>query len=328
MTGNGTAPRTDVVTIGETMVMLVPAEGGPLSDATGLAVHVGGAESNVAACLAGLGHRARWISRLGDDPFGDLILRRLTAAGVDTSAVERVPGGRTGLYLKDTGEARTTVHYYRDGSPARALSPAVLRDPAVAGARVLHLSGITAALSATARDLVRTAVRAPRPTGGTVSFDVNHRAGLWPAETAAPVLAELADAADTVFVGLDEAAVLWGCGTPQDVRDLLPGAGTVVVKDGAVGAYALRARETVFVPTPRVTVVEPVGAGDAFAAGYLAGLLDGADESVRLRYGHLMAATALGVAGDHTAPPPGALLRRHLALSEAAWAALDLTGRL
>jgi 2-dehydro-3-deoxygluconokinase len=325
VTGTTTA-AADVVAIGETMVALVPQDGGPLTDAAGLAVHVGGAESNVAAYLAALGHRASWVSRLGDDPFGDLVLRRLTAAGVDTTAVERVPGGRTGLYLKDPGAAGTTVHYYRDGSPARALSPDLLRHPAVTGARVLHLSGITAALSGTALDLVRTAVRTPRPPGRTLSFDVNHRAKLWPAQTAAPVLAELAGAADTVFVGLDEAAALWGCATPQDVRDLLPGAGTVVVKDGAVGAHALGARGTVFVPAPRVAVVEPVGAGDAFAAGYLAGLLDGADERTRLRYGHLVAATALGTAGDHTAPPPGDLLRTHLALPDAVWAALDLTG--
>lgn len=313
----------DVVTIGETMVLLVPQEPVPLAHAAGLAVHIGGAESNVAVYLVELGHRARWVSRLGDDPLGDLVLRRLESSGVDTSAVVRVPGGRTGLYLKDPMAERTTVHYYRDGSPAAALAPDALDDPMVADGRILHLSGITAALSEPARDLVRAAVRRPVP-GRLVSFDVNHRPTLWRAGEAGGVLAELADAADLAFVGFDEAQRLWGCATPADVRDLLPNPGTVVVKDGAVGAYSFGAGQ-VFVPTPTVTVVEAVGAGDAFAAGYLSGVLDGRDERARLRLGHLVAASALSVRSDHAHLPSGSWLRQRIDLPAAEWAKLDLT---
>lgn len=318
---------TDVVTIGETMVMLVPREPVPLADATTLAVHVGGAESNVAAYLVELGHPTRWVSRLGDDPFGDLVVRQLDSSGVDTSAVTRVPGGRTGLYLKDPGTGRTAVHYYRDQSPAAALGPDVLDHPLVADGRILHLSGITAALSACSRELVRAAVARRAVPGRLVSFDVNYRPKLWPVDEAAAVLAELADASDLAFVGLDEARQLWGCATPADVRALLPRPGTVVVKDAAIGAYSFGAAGEIFVPSLAVTVVEPVGAGDAFAAGYLAGVLEGHDDVARLRLGHLLAAATLRVHSDHAHLPPRAWLERHIELPVDEWARLDLTGQ-
>lgn len=231
------------------------------------------------------------------------------------------------MYVKDPGPESTAVHYYRAGSAASRMDPGALADPGLAGARVLHLSGITPVLSASCRALVEHAV-ADRPLAGAlVSFDVNHRARLWPAEQAAPVLRDLADRCDLVFVGQDEAETLWGTADPMAVRQLLPGPETVVVKDGAVGATALsRDAEPVFVPAPRVTVVEPVGAGDAFAAGYLAGLLRDLDPVRRLRLGHLVAAQALTSSGDNAPVPPWAWFERLLAAPADAWSPLDLTG--
>lgn len=316
----------EVVTIGETMVMFTPAEPVPLAQAGSLTMHPGGAESNVATYLAELGHRVRWAGRLGDDPFGELILRELADAGVDTRAAVRVPGERTGVYVKDTHGGRTAVHYYRDLSAACGLSPAALDDPLLDGARILHLSGVTPAISGSARDMVLAAVGERRDPARLVSFDVNYRAPLWPVATAAPVLAAIADRSDLVFVGLDEARVLWDCAEPADVRTVLPNPGTVVVKDGEVGAYGSGPRGEVFVPSPRVRVVEPVGAGDAFAAGYLAAVLEERDEEARLRFGHLLAAAALSVTSDHGALPPRPRLRERLELSAEAWARLDLSG--
>lgn len=322
---SGPEGRPDVVTIGETMVMFAPVEPVPLTQAKSLAMYAGGAESNVATYLAELGHRVRWASRLGDDPFGELILRKLEDSGVDTQAVVRVPGGRTGVYVKDTHAGSTAVYYYRDLSAARGLTPAVLRDPLLDGARILHLSGVTAAISDSSREMVLTGVRERRDPSRLVSFDVNYRPVLWPVETAAPLLAEVADRSDLVFVGSDEARSLWGCRTPADVRTVLPNPDTVVVKDGAVGAYSFGPGGDVFIPSPRVRVVEPVGAGDAFAAGYLAALLDGRTEEIRLRLGHLLAAAALSVTSDHGSLPSHVWLGEHLELSASAWAQLDLT---
>jgi 2-dehydro-3-deoxygluconokinase len=317
--------QLDVVTIGETMVMFAPAAPTPLVEAKNLAMYVGGAESNVATYLAELGYRVRWASRLGDDPFGDLILRELECAGVDTSAVVRVPGGRTGLYVKDTRAGDTAVYYYRDGSAACGLTPEVLRGPLLDGARILHLSGITPAISNSSREMVLAAVRERGGPPRLVSFDVNYRPRLWPVEAAASLLADIADHSDLVFVGFDEARDLWGCRAPAEVRGVLPNPATVVVKDGAVGAYSFGPSGEVFVPSPRVNVVEPVGAGDAFAAGYLAAVLDGGAEVARLRFGHLLAAAALGVTSDHGDLPTHSWLREHLEIPADAWSRLDLS---
>ncbi|MER7459282.1 sugar kinase [Micromonospora sp. NPDC126480] len=321
---NGSGP--DVATVGETMVVLAPDPPGSLERAGTLAVGVGGAESNVAGYLARLGHRSVWASRVGDDPFGRLVVARLAAAGVDVTAVTVDPDAPTGLYVKDPAPEGTRVHYYRAGSAAARLDRSVLDDPRLAGARVLHLSGITAALSDSCRDLVAHALTRRSLPGTLVSFDVNHRPGLWPAHRAAPVLRRLADRADVVFVGLDEAARLWGCADPIDVRRLLPSPSTVVVKDGAVAATALPRRgPATVVPALPVRVVEPVGAGDAFAAGYLSGLLRGLDPAARLRHGHLLAGYALRVPGDTGALPGRDRLDALAAVPDERWATLDLT---
>ncbi|MEU1967424.1 sugar kinase [Micromonospora sediminicola] len=311
-----------VVCAGETMAVLAPADGGPLEHAALLAVGVGGAESNVATGLARLGHRVAWVSRVGDDPFGRRVVAEVAAAGVDVSLVAVDRDAPTGVYLKDPGPSGTRVHYHRAGSAASRLHARDLAHPRLAGARLLHLSGITAALSDSCRDLLVQALTGRALPGARVSFDVNHRPALWPADRAAPVLRDLADQADVVLVGLDEAVTLWGVTGPAAVRDLLPGPDLVVVKDGPVGATALpRIGAAVFVPAVSVDVVEPVGAGDAFAAGFLSGSLRGLDLGSCLRTGHLTAARVLAVPGD-TAPPPDPMwTARALALSDAQWAA-------
>jgi 2-dehydro-3-deoxygluconokinase len=317
----------EVVCVGESMAVLAPAAGTPLEHADRLAVGVGGAESNVAMGLARLGHRVAWVSRVGDDPFGRRVVREVAAAGVDTSLVTVDPAAPTGVYLKDPDPAGTRVHYYRAGSAASRLTSQALTDPRLAGVRLLHLSGITAALSRGCRDLVDHALAARPLPGARISFDVNHRPRLWSARRAGPVLRRLADRADVVLVGLDEARTLWGAADPAAVRRLLPGPDLVVVKDGPVGASALPPTGVeVFVPALPVAVLEPVGAGDAFAAGFLSGLLRGLDLPACLRLGHLTAVPALAAAGDTAPPPDPAWTARALALPDADWAALDLSG--
>ncbi|BCL18046.1 sugar kinase [Micromonospora sagamiensis] len=301
----GGPPGPEAVTVGETMVVFSPDGSVPLDRAERMTVHVGGAESNVAMYLAALGHRAAWASRVGNDPFGRMVLRHVADAGVDVTGVTVDPDAPTGVYVKDPAPDGTRVHYYRAGSAASRLDPASLAG--AAGARLLHLSGITPVLSGSCRALVEAALVARPLAGVTVSFDVNYRPRLWPVERAAPVLRHLADHADVVFVGLDEAWSLWRTPDPAAVRRLLPGPSVVVVKDGAVGATALaREGRVSFVPALRVPVVEPVGAGDAFAAGYLSALLRDLGPVAALRWGHLVAAHALRVPGDHAPLSPRA----------------------
>ncbi|MGI5425622.1 sugar kinase [Streptomyces sp. CA-179760] len=294
-------PPADVVCIGETMAVLSPPDDRPLADQSALRLSVGGAESNVACGLAALGHRAAWLSRVGDDAFGRRIRSELAARGVEVGAVAVDSAHPTGVYFKDPGPDATRPLYYRGGSAAAHMGPELAGAPGLRGPRIVHVSGITAALSGSCARLLEEIVVHRTPWGGPagprplVSFDVNHRPALWSGRNAdaAPVLRDLARAADLVFVGRDEAEALWGTAHPDDIASLLAPAPRIVVKDAEHGATSYAAGEVTFAAALTVEVVEPVGAGDAFAAGYLSGVLSDLDEPSRLRLGHRTAATAL-----------------------------------
>jgi 2-dehydro-3-deoxygluconokinase len=268
------------------MALVTPSPPRPLALGGAMSLEVAGAESTVACYLAQLGVSSAWVSRVGADPLGSLVLSAIGGWGVDTTFVEVDPGAPTGVFFKDPGVG---VHYYRAGSAASRLGASTT----VPSASLTHLSGITPVLSSSCASLVDRLLRSRR-----CSFDVNYRPKLWPVAEAAPVLLGLARRASIVFVGLDEARTLWDVSSASDVRALLPEPSTLVVKDGSVGATSFAESGTCFVPAPVVDVVEVVGAGDAFAAGYLAGLLRGAAESDRLMLGHLVAGAALRVTGD------------------------------
>lgn len=301
--------RHAVACIGETMVSFIPAGRGDLDTAASVELDVAGAESNVAMYLAEHGVDARWISRLGDDAFGRRVLARVRASGVDVSGVRIDPERPTGLLFKDPGRpgGGTAVSYRRRGSAASGMGPDALEVEAARTADVWHLTGITPALSDGCLALVEAALAPDRARGRAdgrgpaVSFDVNHRPAVWRGRDPRDLLHRLAQAADIVFVGLDEAQALWGgrLADARDVRALLPEPRILVVKDGATAATAFCGQTSVVEPAPRVEVVEPVGAGDAFAAGFLAALLRGGSARHCLRSGHLTAAAALTVTGDH-----------------------------
>lgn len=292
-TTDGRGP--DVVTLGEAMGLLL-AVGTPLDEARDLRREVAGAELNVAVGLARLGHRTAWVGRVGDDTFGRAVLRRLRAEGVEVVAT--VDAERpTGLLVRDTTTSRpVTVWYRRDGSAGSALAPRDVPASLVARARVLHVTGITSALSGTAHDAVVTAVRTARDAGVVVSFDPNVRLRLAPAHVWAAHLRELAPLADLVLVGEDELGLLGDLAEPAALLDA--GVSTVVVKRGARGADEHDAGGVRHVPAAPVTVLDPVGAGDAFAAGYLSGWLDGVGRPDRLARAATVAAQVVTALGD------------------------------
>lgn len=284
-----------LLAIGETMAMVAPIAAEPVEQAELFRVDAGGAESNVAAHVAALGLPAAWFSRVGDDALGRRVLGRVRARGVDVSRVIVDAAHPTGLYVKDPGNG---VTYYRAGSAASHLTVTDADELAWDAVAVLHVSGITAALGGTAPAFLDRVVDRARAAGALVSVDVNHRAPLWPVAAAAEPLLALACRADIVFVGRDEAEALWGAATADDARALLAAVPQLVVKDGPVGATLFAGDERVFEPALVVDVVEPVGAGDAFAGGYLAALLAGAPASERLRSGHSRAALTMATTGD------------------------------
>lgn len=295
-----------LVTLGEVMVSLSANRIGPLRGARQLDVSVAGSEANVAIGVVRLGHSASWLSRLGADEFGELVRGTLRGEGV-TVCAPADPSAPTGLMVKErrTGDVGRVL-YYRSGSAASRLGPADLPLALIESARVLHVTGITPALSGSAADAVRHAVSVARAAGVTVSLDVNYRARLWDPSAARVELSALARLADLVFASADELAVVDADGDPE--RLLADGVHAVVVTDGSKGAYSVTAAGVVRQPAFPVRVVDPVGAGDAFVAGYLAGLLDDLDEPARMRQAAAAAAICVGAEGDWEGLPSTAEL--------------------
>lgn len=307
----------DLVCVGESMAMFVPDRALPMSEATWYRPTVAGAESNVAAFAAALGLHAAWISRVGDDPFGAYLVRELDELGVDVRFVARDSVLSTGVAFKEPSVDGTRVRYFRRGSAASEMNEQTARIVRRLGSVLVHLSGITPALSGSCKALVESLVT-DRPPGSIVSFDVNWRPSLWNGRDPNVVL-DLAREADIVFVGQDEAEDLWGVRNVEDVRRILPEPTIVVVKQGAAGATAFSGGESVFVSSLDVPVVEPVGAGDAFAAGFLVGTRQGLEMRARLRLGNIVAAAALRVSSDVGPLPPADVIETLLALDEEEW---------
>ncbi|MGY3127228.1 2-dehydro-3-deoxygluconokinase [Agrococcus sp. UYP33] len=303
-----------VVALGESLGLLVASRIGRLELVPTMDLGFGGAESNVAIGLARLGVPVTWMGRLGDDALGRLVERQLRAEGVG-AAVTRDPEAPTALMLKERPSAGSSaVSYYRAGSAGSRLAPEHLDLDRIRGARVLHVTGITAALGDAPRAALDAAVDAAHEGGTIVSFDVNHRSRLWDAERAVPAYRALAARADVVFAGDDEAELLTGeRDTDAQIAALAAlGPAQVVVKRGADGATALadgdRATQAAF----PVHAVDTVGAGDAFVAGYLAELLAGASLGERLRTAAACGALACTAPGDWEAAPDRAAIARLL----------------
>ncbi|GHC41023.1 sugar kinase [Streptomyces flavofungini] len=303
--------QADVLTFGESMVAL--RGDGPLKLGGTMAVSVAGAESNVAIGLARLGHTVRWTGAVGADEAGELVLRTLRAEGVDVSGAGRDAGAPTGLLLFEPRLPEVTrVHYYRAGSAGSRLGPDAVERAFGDGAppRVLHLSGITPALGARPRAACERALRLAREHSAQVCLDVNFRSRLWSREDAGAVLRDWVPYVDVLVASDDEVPL---CLPPAedasrelaDQAEVLLGLGVreVVVKLGSLGATAYTEGGELHCPARVVRAVDAVGAGDAFVAGYLSALLDGADVAGRLGRGVTTGAFAVASRGDWEGAP-------------------------
>lgn len=291
----------DVVTVGETMVLLLAEQPGPLRDVVTFRRFIAGAESNVAVGLQRLGHTSGWISRVGADEFGQAILAHLRGEGVDITRVTIADEAPTGAFFRERqAEGAIEVAYYRRGSAASGLSVRDLDASYISSARYLHLTGILPALSQTAREAAFAAAEIARAAGIPVVFDPNYRRKLWSPAEARTVLRDLASRSDVVLAGSDEAELLTGEPEPEEAARSLLGLGpnVVVVKLGARGALAVSETDSVRATAQCVEVIDPVGAGDSFAAGYLAASLRGLPLAERLRVAGRCGALAATVLGD------------------------------
>jgi 2-dehydro-3-deoxygluconokinase len=315
---------SEVVTLGECLVAFVATTPGPLAEANAFEPHVAGAEANVAVGLARLGHTATYLGRVGADGFGTSIVRKLRGEGVDVRHLAVDPDAPTGVMFRERRSlGAIDVIYQRAGSAGSRLSPDDVEhaaaDGAFDGARWLHLTGITPALSGSARAAVAKALTLARESGLPISLDINLRRRLWSDQAAAPVLRELAGQVDVILGSPDELAVITDVDAKKEPAEVAAAVATlgptvVVAKFGSEGAFGYESGGSVIRvdAIPVATVVDPVGAGDAFCAGFIAGRLDGVDLETALRMGNACGALAVAANGDQAGLPDRAELGRLL----------------
>ncbi len=295
----------DVVTFGETMGLIMPIGTRGLEFAPQLQKSFGGAESNVAIGLARLGHSVGWFGRLGDDPFGRLIYKTLRGEGVDVSRAVLAKDEPTGMMLREIVAGQNSVYYYRRFSAASRMRPEHLDPTYIQGAKILHITGITPALSETCRETVFAAVKIAKEAGTKVCFDPNLRLKLWSIEEARETILPLAAEADYFLPGLEELELLYDTDDFDTiVRHLNQLNAISVIKGAGEETRVLKDGKWTAVPYFQVEeIVDTVGAGDAFCAGFISGLLDGLDELEAVRLGNFLGALVLGMEGDWEALP-------------------------
>lgn len=315
---------TDVVCFGEAMVVVAPEHPAPLEERPTCGLSPAGAEFNVAAHLAGLGVPVQWLGSLGADPFARIILDEATQRGIGSAGVHISSDHPTGIYFKSPSETGTRALYYRSGSAAAHFDLNAFLHSAHNGLdrlkpRIVHTTGITPALSLQASESMDTILSGGLFDGALTSFDVNYRPALWENGDAAKVLLDLAQRSDIVFVGRDEAQTVWEVEDADDLRTLIDRPTHLIVKDGAERATEFFGNTRIDCPAPSVSVLEAVGAGDAFAAGWLTSYLRGRGADERLRLGHFMASQALRHPGDIFPPPPQEQVAGAAALPVSEW---------
>jgi 2-dehydro-3-deoxygluconokinase len=298
----------EIITIGESMVMMVAEQSDPLQFVTSFTRKIAGAESNVAIGLARLGHQVGWISSVGDDPFGTYVRNTIRGEGIDTSLVTVLHNAPTGLLVKernDSGDPK--VYYYRAGSAAaNHMSPAMLQESYFDNAKILHITGILPALSANTRETIFAAIAIAKRKGLLISFDPNVRLQLWKAADARKTLLEIAHLSDLILPGLTEAELLIGTSDWEEVAKLFHAQGNryVIMKNGSEGAYYSAQDKSGSIAEGYeqgfkvAQVVDTVGAGDGFAVGVLSGILEGLSLQESVKRGNAIGSLAVMVRGD------------------------------
>jgi 2-dehydro-3-deoxygluconokinase len=292
----------DVVTFGETMVLFNPETEGPLRYVGTFTKSIGGAESNVAIALARLGHSAGWFSKLGDDEFGRYIKSTIMGEEVDVSRVTIDPKRTTGILFKERfSTVNPNVYYYRKGSAASHLKIEDLDMDYISKAKILHVTGISLALSDEMREAVFFAVTEARKRGVLISFDPNIRLKLWSKEEARETILKMVQLTDILFPGKEEAELLLGLTESEEIADSFMNLGvkTVALKLGKSGCYVKNNETEAFVHGYTVDhPVDTVGAGDGYAAGFLSGYLENLSLTECAQRANAVGAMATLVKGD------------------------------
>ena len=296
--------KLDVITIGETMAVFNPIQDLPFTDAYLFMKQIGGAESNFAIGLSRLGHKVGWISRLSNDSLGYYIHNTIRGNGVDTSYVEFDDNHPTGLLIKERLiQNQVNVHYYRNGSAASFMTKDIINEEYFSTAKYLFVTGITPVLSESCRELIFEAIKVSKRYGLKVIFDPNIRFKLCTDKNEyKKLLNQIASLSDYFLPGIQEAKFLSGYNTPEEIAKnylSLNESLTVVIKLGSKGCYSANSLQSNYVKGFEVNkVIDPIGAGDAFAAGFVSGLLEGGNLEKSLEIANLIGAIVVQSNGD------------------------------
>ena len=283
--------RFDIVAIGEAMVEFNQ------TSAPGNCTYLqgfGGDTSNAVIAAARQGARCAYVTRLGDDEFGRMCLALWASEGVDSSAIEIDPSAPTGVYFVRHDSRGHSFSYLRAGSAASRMTPQSIANQLLADTRFLHVSGISQAISPSARSTVRHAIESGRAAGASISYDPNLRLRLWPIELARAVIIETMALSDVFLPSLDDLQTISGLLAPADIVDWCHrmGAPWVVLKLGAQGCLVSDGTRQSAIPAFLVDAVDATGAGDCFDGSLLARLADGDDLLTAARWASAAAAIA------------------------------------
>lgn len=296
--------KLDVITLGETMALFTPNKDGYLRYANNYTRSFVGSETNVAIGVTRLGHKVGWISKVGNDEFGKALLMHLKGEGIDISHVKEVEANPTGLMFKEfLRENQMRVTYYRKNSAASTLQPSDIDESYLASASYMFISGITPALSHKCKETVFHAMQLAKKNNVQIVFDPNLRRTLWGEAEARDTLLEMAKYADIILPGISEGEFLFETKDEQEIgsRFLELGAKKVVIKLGDKGAvyFSNSHSKANYVEGYKVNrVIDPIGAGDAFAAGFLTGVIEKLSIHEAVERANAFGALATQVKGD------------------------------
>lgn len=300
--------RMDVLTIGDAMVSLNPQTKGPMRYVNTFERKVGGAELNVAIGCSRLGLNTKWVSRLGNDEFGKYIFNFVRGEGLDMSDVKLVDGYPTSVHFKEIledGSGRT--FYYRSNSPTTMLSSQDFNQSILSGAKLLHVTGVFPAVDPSKNiDLIKQAVILAKQQGMLVSLDPNIRLKLWSKEEAREALISLLPYVDILLTGDEEAEILFGTSDPDEIKEEIRKYEIeyLAVKQGERGAVGYHQENKVVSAAIKPSkVIDTVGAGDGFDAGFIYGILQGWKLDRILTFANTVGSMVVSVSGDNEGLP-------------------------
>jgi 2-dehydro-3-deoxygluconokinase len=298
---------TDLFTFGEALSVFISTDTDSVMSAKTFERVTAGAEVNVAVAISRLGLKSQYFSRFGNDQLGSVMLADIAAEGVDVSLAKRV-NSYTGAMVRNPGKsAPVELSYLRKGSAASTIEPADILDSYISSTRWLHVTGITCAISHSGANTVKIALEKATAMNIKSSFDLNIRRKLWSEEDAKKVLAPLAKNVDLLIGGEDEYQAVFGAQEPKNVLAEANKRGckiAVMTKGDQKMRYSIDGNYAELTP-PKVLAVDPVGSGDAFTGGVIAGLLSGMKVEQALEQGSICGALVASMFGDWTGIPTG-----------------------